>query len=66
MEVTGTVGAGMWALADAHDLLEPVTIGEGRKYGRKYKFCHASRSGLELAERLSESKVYVTPCLSRS
>jgi hypothetical protein len=56
LEVTGSVGAGIWAMADAFELLEPVTIGEGRDYGRKYEFCHASRSGLELAERLAASK----------
>lgn len=57
LEVTGTVGSGLWAYADANELLEPVTIGDGRDYGREYEFCYASRSGLELAERLAQSKL---------
>lgn len=57
MEVTGTVGAGLWALADSQELLEPVVVGDGRSVGRKYEFNHASRSGLELAERLAESEL---------
>lgn len=56
VEVSSTVGAGLWALADAEGLLEPVTMGDGRLKPRDYQFCHAGRSGLELAERLGQSE----------
>lgn len=56
VEVSNTVGAGLWAFADSQDLLESVTVGDGRGVERKYEYCHAGRSGLELAERLAHGE----------
>jgi hypothetical protein len=58
VEVTSTLGAGLWAMLDARGLLEEGIEGEtGRELGA-YHMVHASRYGLELAEKLAQGEYW--------
>jgi hypothetical protein len=54
VEVSSTLGAGLWAVMDAQGLLEEGGADEIKFQVGEYQLVHASRYGMELAQKLAK------------
>ncbi|RSH92152.1 hypothetical protein EHS25_008567 [Saitozyma podzolica] len=54
VEVSSTLGAGLWAVMDAQGLLEEGGAAETRPQVGEYQLVHASRYGMDLAQKLAK------------
>jgi hypothetical protein len=54
VEVSSTLGAGLWAVMDAQGLLEEGGADEIKPQVGEYQLVHASRYGMELAQKLAK------------